>query len=266
MPKNNLKTVLVPVDMILGQAPRNLDYITNVIDRVDKDTDLVVLPEMCTTGYTLDPELVHEFAETIDGPSMTILKTIAAEKNIGICGTFACREDGKYYNRGFFIDPAKSDVVYYDKRHLFSVGREDMLYTRGYELPKIIEFRGWKLQMCICYDLRFPVWCRNVDCGYDVLIIPANWPNARSFAWKHLLIARAIENQAYVCGCNRLGEDPYGSYTHELSYIFNHWGDNISGRDKQGIIYATLNGPLLEKDRLRFGPWRDADRFSVLVD
>ncbi|MBO4943908.1 MAG: nitrilase family protein [Muribaculaceae bacterium] len=266
MPDTNLKVALIPMDMRLGDAQYNVAYATRMIEALDADTDLVVLPEMCTTGYSLDPMLVEKFVEAPDGQSVTALRKLSERRGMAIWGTFACVEDGKYYNRGFMIDPDASDIKFYDKRHLFSVGREDMLYTPGEDKPSAVSFRGWKLQMCICYDLRFPVWCRNVNCGYDALILPANWPEARQFAWYHLLVARAIENQAYVCGCNRLGEDPYGSYSHELSYVFNHWGDDISDRSTPGVVYAVLDGKKLTSDRLRFGPWRDADDFTVFVD
>ena len=267
MPTSNLKVALIPLDMKLGDADYNLSQIKEMVGRTDLDTDIVVLPEMCTTGYTVDPQLLERFIEPTSGRSISFLKELSKDRHVALCGTFACSDSGHNYNRGFFIDPDTERITYYDKRHLFTAGRENMLYTRGMAESPIIGFRGWNIKMSICYDLRVQVWNRNISCGYDLLIIPANWPEARSYAWKQLLIARAIENQAYIAGCNRLGEDPYGSYNHDISHIFDHRGYDITEKENgRGLICATLDGGKLDRDRLRFAPWRDQDDFSLFVD
>lgn len=261
--RENLKIALLPIDMVNGNAEQNLSRIATGIMNLDPDTDLVVLPEMVTSGFSLDREFVEKNSEQSDGPSISRLKAMAREHKTGICGTFSCHDGGKYFNRGFIIDPDSDEISFYDKRHLFSIGGEDKVYTKGKDCRQIVGFRGWNLRMCICYDLRFPVWCRNRRCEYDLLIVPANWPESRVYAWKQLLIARAIENQAFVCGCDRLGTDYYGSYSKELSYIFDNRGKEISDRRDDGIIYAVLSKDRLLTDREKFGTWRDADEFSI---
>lgn len=268
MPATNLNIALIPVDMIPGDARANLDYIENRIDRLPAAIDLIVLPEMCNTGYTVDPELAAAYAETPDGYSLTRLRTIASRRHASIWGTIAVmRDDGALVNRGFMIHP-DGYTEYYDKHHLFTIGGENKLYTPGNSLPPVITYKGWRLRMSICYDLRFPVWnrwnARTSD--YDALIIPANWPDARSIAWHTLLRARAIENQAYVIGCNRLGNDPYGTYRIDISYIFNHWGDDIADRTHDGVIIATFDGAALDRDRKRFPNLADADDFDLITD
>lgn len=265
MPLTKLRVAAIPIDMKLGMAADNLDFIENRLDSLDPETDLVVLPEMCTTGYTLDPRVVESYVETVDGPSITRLRQMARSHGMALWGTFACIDGNRLYNRGFMIDPS-GETRFYDKRHLFVLGREPMLYSPGQQLPPVVSFRGWKLMMAVCYDLRFPAWCRwTASRPYDALIIPANWPDARAFAWKHLLIARAVENQAYVVGCNRLGEDPYGIYHEGITHIFNHWGDDVADRSAPGVVSCVFDGEALERDRKRFPNLQVADDFRILL-
>ncbi|MDE7151594.1 MAG: nitrilase family protein [Candidatus Amulumruptor sp.] len=268
MPATNLNVAILPVDMTAGDACANLDYIEKRIDSLPAAIDLIVLPEMCNTGYTVDPELATAYSESVDGYSMTRLRAIAARRNAAIWGTMAMTDDnGALVNRGFMIDPS-GHTDYYDKHHLFTLGGENKLYTSGRTTPPVIEYKGWRLRMSICYDLRFPVWNRwNVrSSNYDVLIIPANWPDARAIAWHTLLRARAIENQAYVVGCNRLGSDPYGTYSIDISHVFNHWGDDIADRTHDGVILATFDGAALDRDRQRFPNLAGADDFDIITD
>lgn len=263
MEKENLKIALIPTDIISGEASKNITRINNRIKALDTDTDLVVLPEMVTTGFSLDRNFVEKVSEESDGPSISRLKEIASEHSVGICGTFSCVNAGKYYNRGFLIDPDTDEIFFHDKRHLFSIGGEKTVYDSGNDGPEIVTFRGWNIRLCICYDIRFPVWCRNKVCEYDLLIVPANWPESRKYAWRQLLIARAIENQSYVCGCDRLGSDHYGNYNDDMSYIFDNRGKDISEFHDNGIIYADLSKSRLIRDREKFGTWRDADSFKI---
>lgn len=259
-----LHIALIPVDMHPGDARANLDYIERCISELPEATDLVVVPEMCNTGFTVDPEDLSRFAEPADGYSLMRLRFIAREYNVAIWGTMATVDQGRYFNRGFMIDPSgKTD--FYDKRHLFVLGQEPALYSPGGVPAPVIEYKGWRIKMAICYDLRFPVWTRwTRNDPYDLLVVPANWPSARVFAWKSLLTARAIENQAYVAGCNRLGSDAYGSYDNDISYVFDCWGNEIGQRDgNSGIILATLDRNQLEHARSRFPNLGAADDFTI---
>lgn len=255
----------IPLDMVLADTRANLDLIESRIGSLPAGTDFVVLPEMCTTGYTLDPLTVESYVETVDGPSVTRLRDISTRRGIAIAGTFACKDGGRFYNRGFMLLP-DGTALFYDKRHLFILGREPMLYTPGQELPPVVEYKGIRIMIVVCYDLRFPAWCRYTsERPYDLLIVPANWPDARAFAWRQLLIARAIENQAYIVGCNRLGSDPYGEYHTGITHIFNHWGDDIADRTTPGIIQATIDPELLARDRRRFPNLEAADDLRIIL-
>lgn len=166
-------------------------------------TDVIVLPEMFTTGFTMKPELL---AEPHGGKGLQWMQKNAIDKKCAIIGSISVTENGKYYNRLYWVKP-DGDFLYYDKRHLFSMGKEHEHYTQG-SRKIIVEYKGWKICPLVCYDLRFPVWSRNTKQDpYDVLIYVANWPEVRSYPWKQLLIARAIENQCYVVGVNRIGTD-----------------------------------------------------------
>ncbi|MDE5837722.1 MAG: nitrilase family protein, partial [Paramuribaculum sp.] len=213
-----------------------------------------------STGFKKDSELMASLAETVKGRTISVLTDFSKKANIAICGSFVCRENENIFNRAFFITP-ENKTYFYDKHHLFSMGGEHNIFSAGSSAPDIIEFKGWKIMTAVCYDLRFPAWLRNTGLKYDLLIIPANWAHSRVYAWKHLLIARAIENQAFVIGCNRSGEDEYGEYPVEDTFAFNNWGKEICTNCESGIIYCTLDGEKLMLDRERFSPWKDADTF-----
>ena len=242
MPSENLKTALLPHDIIEGDVQANLAAVAKRLRNLDSDVDLVVLPEMFNSGFTADPAVLARTAETNTGTTAV--------------------DNGRYYNRGFMVSP-DGQRVFYDKRHLFRYGGESELFTRGDSLSPIISIKTWNVKMSICYDLRFPAWNRAFNNNYDILVVPANWAHARFFAWKHLLIARAIENQAYVLGCNREGHDLYGEYNRGDSQIFNNWGDDVADRRDDGTVYSTLIAETFNRDRKRFEPWRDADDFEI---
>ena len=181
---------------------KNLAHFTEQLQTIDV-TDLIVLPEMFTTGFTMKPELL---SESHGGKGLTWMIKSAMSKKCAIVGSISVEENGFYYNRLYWVNP-DGTFVFYNKRHLFSMGKEDAHYTKGQE-KIIITYKGWNICPLVCYDLRFPVWSRNTkEQSYDVLIYVANWPAVRSYPWKQLLIARAIENQCYVIGVNRIGED-----------------------------------------------------------
>ncbi len=265
MPDRNLKVALLPHAIITGDVHANLQAVEAMLPQVDTDTDLLVLPEMFNAGYTTDTDLLNSMAESNDGSTIKSVERWVEQYDFAIWGGFIARDGNNIYNRGFMVNPGE-ETRFYDKRHLFRAGGEQMLFTQGMALPEVVEYRSWRLRMAICYDIRFPVWNRNTDLSYDALIVPANWAHSRVFAWRHMLIARAVENQAYVAGCNREGSDMFGDYPPGDSFIFNHWGDNIGERRDNGLVYATFDAERLKRDRERFSPWRDADDFQLIID
>ncbi|MDE5745694.1 MAG: nitrilase family protein [Paramuribaculum sp.] len=256
-----LKIAVAPLDIVFGEPTVNIANVESNIKNLDEYVDILVLPELFSTGFKKDAETMASLAEPIDGITVSRLKELSDSYKIAICGSFVCNENNEIFNRSFFIKPNGS-AHYYDKHHLFTMGGEQNIFHAGKGLPEVIEFKGWKIMMAICYDVRFPAWLRNHNLKYDVLIVPANWAHSRAYAWKHLLIARAIENQAYVIGCNRSGCDEYGEYPAEDSFAFNYWGKDISVRLDNEIIYCTLDIEKMNIDRNRFSPWRDADSFT----
>jgi predicted amidohydrolase len=265
MPSQNLKIAAIPLDIVAHDSEANLAAAIERLNNLDKDTDLAVLPEMFNTGFTPDIRQLESNAQPDDGALITELRSQARQRGIAIWGGFTAIDGGNYYNRGFMIDD-KGEATFYDKRHLFSYGGESKVLTPGMKEAPIVAYRSWNLKMAICYDIRFPVWNRARANNYDVLIVPANWAHARFFAWKQMLLARAIENQAFVVGCNREGNDIYGEYRRGDSQAFNNWGDDIADRRDDGTMYATLHAEQFNIDRQRFAPWRDADDFKLYLE
>lgn len=264
-PVTDLKVALLPHDIVAYDIKANLDIVGSRISDLEPDTDLVVLPEMFSTGFTPLPEVLCRIAEPNDGPTITTVVQWAMQYNVHIWGSFTAGEHNNYFNRGFMANP-DGEIRFYDKRHLFSYGGESRVLTPGNSLAPIINVNGWNVKMAICYDIRFPVWNRARGNDYDILVVPANWVQSRFFAWKHLLIARAIENQCFVLGCNREGVDVYGEYRRGDSMILNNWGDDISDHRSDGTAYSILNAEKFNIDRLKFAPWRDADDFQLTID
>ncbi len=262
-PIKNLKVALLPHDIISCDVRENLRMVQLRINTFDSDTNLVVLPEMFTTGFTTKMDLINKIAETNTELTISTICELANRKDLAISGSFVAQEKGNFYNRGFLVTSC-GQISFYDKRHLFSAGGEAKIFTAGTDISPIISLNGWNIKMAICYDIRFPVWNRTRANDYDILIVPANWPNVRYFAWKHMLIARAIENQCFVLGCNREGQDVYGAYRRGDSMVLDNWGNNISDYREDGTIYAILNAEQFNLDRSKFTPWRDADKFQLL--
>lgn len=268
MADRNLKVALVPLDIVFGNPQANIKALEERLATIDSDTDLVVVPEMFSTGYTTERDTLRGMAEEPDGPALTAVRELSGHYGFAIAGAYLARENNsdkkgdRVVNRGFFVTPT-GETYFYDKHHLFRAGGEHELIERGTEQSPVIEFRSWRIKMAVCYDIRFPVWNRNRNLEYDLLIVPANWAHAREYAWRHMLIARAIENQIYVAGCNREGEDAYGVYERGDSFIFNHWGKEIGERREDGTVVGLLEADRLTKDRKRFSPWKDADDFTL---
>lgn len=262
---SDIKIAALSLDIQYASPEKNLAAALEMIDELPSDTDIAVLPELFNTSFIADKELLAKLAEPNDGPSLSALREVSAKRNILISGSFAARENGRFYNRGFIILP-DGESRYYDKRHLFSVSCEAEIFTQGKAVMPVVEFKGWNISMMICYDLRFPVWSRNVKHRYDMLLVPANWPISRGYAWTHLLIARAIENQAVVVGANRGGSDDYGTYD-GLSQIFDALGMPIGHKiDNDTIVTATADPADLTLARRKLPAHFDADDFIIPLD
>lgn len=233
----------------------NFLQIKNIIK--DCSADLFLLPEMFSTGFCMDAE---EIADK-NNESLIWLKEISKEKNAAFSGSVSMEENGKYYNRMYFVTP-DGNVDYYDKRHLFSYSGEDKIYTKG-KSRKIANYKGFRILLQVCYDLRFPVFSRNNN-DFDLILYVANWPESRIFAWETLLKARAIENQSFVFGLNRIGKDGNNLNYPESSYCFDAEGKVISLVSNQ-IVSADLNLNNLQNFRERFPFLSDGDEFEIKI-
>lgn len=241
----------------------NLQRFEEKIDGIREKTEIVILPEMFSTGFSMKPEIL---AERMDGPTVEWMKKTAARKKIILTGSLIIEEEGNYYNRLIWMLP-NGQYGYYDKRHRFAYAGEDEHYTAG-QKRLIASVKGWKVNLLVCYDLRFPVWSRqgfgNGAPEYDLLVYVANWPERRNLAWKTLLQARAIENQSYVVGVNRVGEDGNKVDHSGDTMIIDPLGEVCYHRLKEEAIFTyTLRKERLDEVRSRFPFWRDADHFSI---
>ena len=266
---SKIKVAMFPLDIRQADKSRNLTAVQNVADSLDSDTDILALPELFTTGFIKDKEEASFLAESTDGPTMTALRQIASSRRIAVCGSFICRaNDGTLRNRAFFINPdttGDNATIYYDKHHLFVLSDEKRIFEAGDAVPPVTFFRGWNIAITVCYDLRFPVWMRNNDNRYDMMIVAANWPDSRGYAWKSLLVARAIENQAVYLGVNRSGKDDFGSYSRDLTTGVDELG-NLSKEttDDMRPDYATFCLDEINTLRHRFPVHLNADRYKLI--
>ncbi|HEU4576023.1 MAG TPA: amidohydrolase [Chitinophagaceae bacterium] len=257
---------LIQTNLHWENKAANLQMLEKKILQIRQKTQVVILPEMFSTGFSMKPALL---AETMDGPTVQWMKRMAAEKNIVLTGSVIIKENDLYFNRLIWMLPT-GQLGYYDKRHLFAYGQENQFYTAG-KKRLVASVNGWKILLLVCYDLRFPVWSRqqsqNESPEYDLIIYVANWPEKRVHAWKTLLQARAIENQCYVAGVNRVGPD--GNH-------FNHTGDSMVVDPLGALLYhktgtediatVTIEKPALELVRQQFPFWKDADHFMILEE
>lgn len=257
----NLKIAILPIDTTWADVEENLYVVEQLMGALPKGTDIVVLPEIFSTGFINNPSTISRFAEPEnDSAVLRKLVLLSARNNVAIAGSiFIKTRDDKHVNRGFFIEPS-GEITTYDKHHLFSLSNEAETIKAGRNIIPVVRFRGWNIALAICYDLRFPAWLRNNQAKYDLLLLPSNWPMKRSHAWHTLLAARAIENIAYVVGANRSGHDDYGEYD-GLSRIYDYTGQDISHDDIKGIVYAELDRDKLIKFREKFPFLNDADEF-----
>ena len=258
--QENLNISLIQTHLHWQDVDANLNHFTDLISDI-ATTDLIVLPEMFTTGFTMQPELN---AEEQGGNGLQWMQQIAKQKNCAITGSIAVKENNHYYNRLYFVFP---DGTYqqYNKRHLFRMGNEHQHYTAG-DTKIIIDYLGWKICPLVCYDLRFPIWSRNTKQNtYDVLLYVANWPEARSFPWQQLLIARAIENQSYVVGVNRVGLDGNNINHSGNSLVLSPKGETLLNftANNTKCKNVSLNYFSLIEFRKQFPAMLDADEFTI---
>ena len=265
---STLTITIIQTDLKWEDKAANLRTLEDKILSIPGNTELVVLPEMFSTGFSMRPKAL---AEHMDGPTLTWMRTVAARKRIILTGSVIIEEEGNYFNRLIWMLP-NGEYGYYDKRHRFAYAGENEEYTAGHR-RLITSVKGWKILPLVCYDLRFPVWSRQTptppqdtlpSLEYDVLLYVANWPQRRSLAWKTLLQARAIENQSYVVGLNRVGNDGNNIYHSGDSMIIDPLGEICyHGAEKEDIFTITLQKETLTDIRQRFPFWRDADSFSI---
>ncbi len=236
----------------------NLSLFDRLLTKIPDQTDLIVLPELFSTGFTMNAK---ELCEPMDGPTMEWMVQKAEELKAVITGSLIIEEEDHYFNRLVWIDP-NNELLTYDKRHLFRMGNEHKTYTSG-DQRLITTLNEWRICPQICYDLRFPVWNRNDD-NYDCLIIVANWPDIRSKAWKILLQARAVENISYVVGVNRVGNDGNGVYHSGYSSIIDHEGAILyESKDNEEVHSIKLSKTALHDFREKFPAQKDADNFTI---
>ena len=256
---DKLRLSLVQFDIAWEDKRGNLDRIESIVSGLAGQTDVIVLPEMFSTGFTMNS---RNLAEPVDGKTIGQIKEWAVKSNVAICGSYIAIDEGSYYNRGFFISPDKEH--YYDKRHLFRMGNEPGSFSAG-KKRLIFKHKGFNICLLICYDLRFPVWARNVGNEYDLLIYTANWPASRIKVWETLLAARAIENMSYVCGVNRIGTDGNGLAHNGCSKLINPRGEEISsiGTNQEQVETIEISKAELETFRAKFPVWKDADEFKI---
>lgn len=255
---NTLRTALIQTDIKWGDTEANLDSCDRIIRNIE-DADLVVLPEMFTTGFMATG---RPLSEPMDGNAVKWMRLAAADTGMAIAGSLIISDgNGRMYNRLIFAEPSGA-LHTYDKRHLFSFSGEDRLYERGLRRT-IVEFKGFRILLQICYDLRFPVWSRNRG-DYDVALYVASWPESRVGVWNTLLRARAMENQCYVLGVNRVGSDPTALYSGGSAAI-DFYGNTLADLPDGccGIVRATLDMNRLTEYRDRFRAWADADSFVI---
>lgn len=241
----------------------NLAFLEEALGSMHPDTELVLLPETFSTGFPSGEgkEHVRALAERNTGVTIDRIKALAYKHNVAVAGTFIADTGGLLFNRAFFIEPT-GDEYFADKRHLFTMAGEDKVFSQGGS-RLCVRYRGWNIAMVVCYDIRFPAWCRNVGNQYDLLLVAANWPEVRIDAWKKLLPARAIENLSYVAAVDCKGTDKKGFKYDGSSFIIDFKGNDVSVRDEnRGFVYASLSRGKLDTFREKFPAWRDADSFQ----
>ncbi len=256
-----MKISIIQYDPLWEAKQSNMDRLKSLMDNSERDTDLFVLPEMFTTGFSMN---AIQMAEEMNGETVEWMKGEATTRNTAICGTLPIRENELFFNRFIFITTDGS-LCHYDKRHLHTSSGEHNVYHSGNH-KVTCEYMGVRFSLQVCYDLRFPVWSRNRG-EADVIIYSASWPGLRIHAWKSLLIARAIENQCYVIGANRTGTSPDGTYYPGSSMIIDPTGMITASlpEDREGAVTAVIDMDFVGKIRKSLPALDDADDFSINI-
>ncbi|MFD1062897.1 amidohydrolase [Winogradskyella litorisediminis] len=257
---DKLKVALVQTELVWENPTINREQLQKQINSISEHVDLIVLPEMFTSGFTMNASNV---AETMDGETITWLNELAEKKDVAIVGSLVISENNNYYNRLVFIHP-NGTIDSYDKRHTFTLAGEHKVYTAGIS-KTIINYKGFKICPLICYDLRFPVWARNTE-DYDLLLYVANWPKPRINAWDALLKARAIENMSYCIGVNRIGKDESGHDYLGHSACYDVLGEKLTdfNPDEKGVKIITLEKSHIKHYRNKLNFLNDRDEFSIV--
>ena len=255
----DLTVTLIQTELFWEDIPANLAMLDEKIDGISEKTDVIVLPEMFTTGFTMN---VEKAAEPMTGQAVSWLVAKAKQKQAHILGSVIIEENKKYFNRLVWATP-DGKILTYDKKHPFRMAGEHKVFSSG-NSHLTVEVNGWKLRTFICYDLRFPIWCRNIQNQYDAAIFIANWPARRAHHWKLLLPARAVENQSYFIGVNRVGKDGNGVAHSGDSSIISPTGEILFQKaDVPCIHTAALSYEKVKEFRETFAAWQDADSDAV---
>lgn len=253
-----MKVALIQSPLSWENPKANRNHFEEKINTITEKVDLIVLPEMFSSGFTMHPEAVFE---TMQGETIQWLQSLAKAKNSAITGSLVIKKKNNFYNRLVFVFPS-GEIQFYDKRHLFTLAGEDKVYTSGIE-KLIIEYEGWKICPLVCYDLRFPVFARNVE-DYEVLIYVANWPKQRVNAWDILLKARSVENMCYTVGVNRIGYDnnnfEYNGHSQCIDFLGNYI---LEPQETDGVFIVELNKEKLIETRNQLGFLNDRDVFEL---
>ena len=274
---NRLRVSILQTDIAWENKQDNLRRLREQLETLRGATEIVVLPETFSTGFSMNTD---RLAEPVTDKTIATLRQWAAECQIALAGSYiscdeipVASEDNElsykhpaYYNRAFFLTP-EGESYFYDKRHLFRMGHETEHFAAGSQRA-VISYRDWNILLLVCYDLRFPVWSRNVDNEYDLLIYVANWPVSRRKVWDILLQARALENICYVCGVNRIGIDNNQIPYNGGSVIYSHKGELLAHvpDNREGTATAALELAALQTFRKKFPAWKDADSFTIVSD
>ncbi|MFK7811646.1 MAG: amidohydrolase [Maribacter sp.] len=255
----DLKVALIQSFLVWENPEQNRINFKNKINLISSDVDLIILPEMFTTGFTMTP---HNIEEKDGQLTLEWMQSLSKEKNTAIVGSLPFYENGSYTNRLFFVHPDEN-YHQYDKRHTFTLAGEDKVYKAGNE-RLIVDYKGFKICPMICYDLRFPVWARNTV-NFDILMYVANWPKPRITAWDTLLKARAIENMSYCIGVNRIGTDELGYEYSGHSAVYDVLGEQIAYSESDDVVYATLSKKHITSVREKLKFLEDRDEFNLLM-
>ena len=254
---DSIRISIVQTDIVWENKQENLRLLHEKLQSLCGTTEIVVLPEMFSTGFSMQSDML---AEANSGETITTLKQWASLFQVAICGSYITVDNGRYYNRAFFLTP-EGEEFYYDKRHLFAPGGEARQYTPG-DSRAVVEYGGVRFLLLVCYDLRFPVWsrCRG---DYDAILCCASWPAPRREVWRTLLRARAIENQCYAAGVNRVGDDPAARYAGDSALVDFKGRTMVEAGGGERILTGVFDTEALAAFREKFPAWRDADEFVL---